>query len=113
MDEQLENWQHLMRELSNLVGKNEESLWNAEADLKKLIATKMFLAEMEHGCKSAVAQQRFADMDDDVHQLRLQLGVCRAKKEALKLKAKSIEIGFDKWRTDQVSLRTERKNYGA
>ena len=54
-----------------------------------------------------------ADMDDDVHQLRLKLGVCKAKKEALKLKAKSIEIGFDKWRTDQVSLRTERKNYGA
>ena len=43
MDEQIENWQHLMRELSNLVGKNEESLWNTEADLKKLIATKMFL----------------------------------------------------------------------
>ena len=42
MDEQIENWQHLMRELSNLVGKNEESLWNTEADLKKLIATKCF-----------------------------------------------------------------------
>jgi hypothetical protein len=83
-----------------------------EADLKRRVAQLKVSAEHE-GYKSAIAQDRQADLSDEVHGLRVQLGVARSKVAALRLEAKRVEIAFDVWRTKQASERAERRAYGA
>lgn len=83
-----------------------------EASLKRRIAQLMVSAEHE-GFKAHNAQVRQADLDDEVHQLRVNLGVAKAKVAAVKMEAKRVEIAFEMWRSKQANERMERKAYGA
>ena len=65
MEEVRENWMQLMRDVGKLYERAEQELHIADADLKKVIAQKQVEAEAQHGCKTAVSQQRFADNDED------------------------------------------------
>lgn len=83
-----------------------------EASLKRRIAQIKVAAEAQ-GYKAAIAQDRQADLSDEVYELRVQLGVAKSAVSALRLEAKRVEIAFDMWRTRQASERAERKAYGS
>lgn len=83
-----------------------------EANLKRRVAQLKVAAESE-GYKAAIAQDRQADLSDEVHALRVGVGVAKSKVAALRLEAKRVEIAFDVWRTKQASERAERRAYGA
>jgi hypothetical protein len=112
MEEVRENWMQLMRDVGKLYERAEQELHVADADLKRIIAKKQVEAEAQHGCKTAVSQQRFADNDDEVYKGRLRIGSLKGRIQFLKCEIKAVDIGFETWRTDQVSRREEMKAYG-
>lgn len=83
-----------------------------EANLKRKVAQVMVAAEAD-GKKAHNAQVREADLDEDVHLLRINLGVAKSKVAALRHEAKRVEIAFEMWRSRMANDRQERRAYGA
>ena len=44
---------------------------------------------------------------------RIKVGVAKGTLEAIRVKLKSLEVGYEVWRTREVSQRREQARYGA
>ena len=112
MDEQVESWQNKIRALEPLISKAEYAVLKGEADVKKLQA-QLELTATARGVKTVSAQKTYADNDDSLYQARLKVGVAKGQLSALKIELKSLDVGFEEWRTKMVNAREEKKRYGA
>ena len=63
--------------------------------------------------KTSSAQETWAESQQELYLARLKVGVAKGSLSALKITLKSLEIGFEEWRTKMVNAREERKRYGA
>ena len=106
MEEIREKWMHQIRKLAPQIkeAEYEIALNDAECKLK--------MKALGEGCKTVSAQEVYADMDDGLYTQRLRLGDSKGKLSALKVELKSLEIGFEQWRTEMVNMRKEYKRYG-
>ena len=111
-DEQSERWQHQIRALSPKIAEAEISVFREESDVKKLQA-KLELTAMANGAKTISMQKTLADNDPTLYEARLKVGVAKGSLSGLKIELRSIEVGFDEWRTKMASAREEKKRYGA
>tara|TARA_R110000765_G_C18440219_1_gene546874 strand:- start:85 stop:423 length:339 start_codon:yes stop_codon:yes gene_type:complete len=112
MNEQVESWQDKIRSLAPHVSKAEYEVLKCEADVKRLQAQLELIATAK-GVKTVSAQKTYADNDDSLYQFRLKVGVAKGQLSALKIELKSLDVGFEEWRTKMVNAREERKRYGA
>jgi len=112
MNEQVESWQDKIRSLAPRVSKAEYEVLKCEADVKRLQAQLELMATAK-GVKTVSAQKTYADNDDSLYQFRLKVGVAKGQLSALKIELKSLDVGFEEWRTKMVNAREERKRYGA
>ena len=113
MDEQQqENWMHEIRSLAPVIEKAEYELFKSEADVKKIFAVLKTKA-MSMGHKTNIAQETYAENQDELYQARLKVGVAKELLSSCKVQLKALEIGFEEWRTKMVNAREERKRYGA
>ena len=110
MNEQVESWQDKIRRLAPDIKSAEYELLKAQADIKKLQAQLELIATAQ-GVKTVSAQKTFADNDDGLYKARLHEGVCKGTLAALKVELKSLDVGFEEWRTKMVNSREERKRY--
>jgi|TARA_R110000751_G_scaffold21177_1_gene61127 hypothetical protein len=110
--EQEENWMHKIRSLAPLIEKIEIEVVTCEAKVKKLQAT-LKLQALAQGIKTTSAQETYADSQESLYEARLKIGVAKGGLSALKINLKALEIGFEQWRTEQVSARKEQARYGA
>lgn len=103
-----------------------ESLRETAKKFAKAVATREHLDEFKKsklailmkkyerdGFTSAVAQEREARADDEYIALLDGLKDAVEASESLRWQLKIAEIGAEIWRTQQASLRAERKGYGA
>ena len=112
MDTQVESWQHKIRSIVPAIEDAEFSVFKAEADIKMLQA-KLELTAASVGVKTIAGQKQHADSDDKLYQARLVYGLAKGKLAGLKVMLKSVEVGFEEWRTKMVNLRQEQKRYSA
>ena len=110
--EQEENWMHKIRGLAPLIEKTEIQVVKCEAQVKKLQAT-LKLQALATGMKTTSAQDTYAESQLSLYEARLRVGVAKGALSALKVNLKGLEIGFEEWRTKQVSARKEQARYGA
>jgi len=110
--EQVENWMHKIRSLAPTMEKTEYEVYKCEAEVKKLQAT-LKLQALATGMKTTSAQDTYAESQLSLYEARLRVGVAKGALSALKVNLKGLEIGFEEWRTKQVSARKERDRYGA
>ena len=106
-DEVVENWQHEIRKLAPLIEKAMYHVHEKEADVKQLQA-KLKLRAVDQGIKTNSGQETYAEATEELHEARLKVGV-----EAIRVQLKSLEIGYEVWRTREVSQRKEQSRYGA
>ena len=106
-----EKWMHKIRELAPEIKRAEYEIALNDADCKRKYA-KLKMKALGEGCKTVSAQEVYADMDDELYTQRLRLGDSKGKLSALKVELKSLEIGFEQWRTEMVNSRKEYKRYG-
>lgn len=97
-----------VRECADRLAAAHKGVAEADADVKRTIARKM----MESGEKSAAAQLRYADEDEEVFLKRVQCGVAEGELAAARAELKAIEISFETWRTRMANMRIERRAYG-
>jgi hypothetical protein len=69
-------------------------------------------AMLESGEKSAEAQKRYANNDDIIFQLRLDVGAAEGELAAARAELRAVEISFETWRTRMANARIERRAYG-
>ena len=112
MDEQIESWQNQIRGVAPLLQKAEYELLKAEADVKRVLALWKTVA-LSEGIKTTSAQDTYAENQEEVYQSRLAVAVAKGHLSSVKVQLKSLEVGFEEWRTKMVSAREERKRYGA
>lgn len=110
MNDQVESWQDKIRELAPKIANAEYKLLKAQADIKKLQA-KLELIATSRGVKTISAQKTYADNSDELYEARLKEGVAKGSLSALKIELKSLDVGFEEWRTKMVNAREERKRY--
>jgi|TARA_R110002051_G_scaffold40035_1_gene83672 hypothetical protein len=110
--EQVENWMHKIRSLAPTMEKTEYEVYKCEAEVKKLQAT-LKLQALATGMKTTSAQDTYAESQLSLYEARLRVGVAKGALSALKVNLKGLEIGFEEWRTKQVSARKEQARYGA
>jgi|TARA_R110000772_G_scaffold202207_1_gene312509 hypothetical protein len=110
--EQVENWMHQIRSLAPTMEKTEYEVYKCEAEVKKLQAT-LKLQALATGMKTTSAQDTYAESQLSLYEARLRVGVAKGALSALKVNLKGLEIGFEEWRTKQVSARKEQARYGA
>ena len=110
MNEQVESWQDKIRDLAPKISNAEYNLLKAQADIKKLQA-KLELIATSQGVKTISAQKTYADNSDELYEARLKEGVAKGSLSALKIELKSLDVGFEEWRTKMVNAREERKRY--
>lgn len=101
-----------IREAGEQMRTAEEEISRAEAMEKMLYAKSMVRAEGE-GNKTAAAQMRFADLDGDVYNARVNRGVAKGMLAAAKAEFRACEIEFEQWRSQKASNRLERRAYNA
>lgn len=90
----------------------EEEIGRAEAKEKMVYAKAMVVAEGE-GHKTAAAQMRFADLQGEVYNARVNRGVAKGMLAAAKAEFRACEIEFEQWRSEKASNRLERRAYNA
>ena len=73
----------------------------------------MKLKALAEGIKTTSAQETYAEASNELYEARLRVGVSKGALSALKISLKSLEIGFEEWRTKMVNAREERRRYGA
>ena len=110
--EQQENWMHQIRSLAPTMEKIEYEVYKCEAEVKKLQA-QLKLKALAEGIKTTSAQETYAEASNELYEARLRVGVAKGTLSALKVNLKGLEIGFEEWRTKQVSARKEQARYGA
>ena len=111
MEEMKEKWMHQIRKLAPQIKEAEYEIALNDAECKRMYA-KLKMKATSEGCKTVSAQEVYADMDDGLYTQRLRLGASKGKLSALKVELKSLEIGFEQWRTESVNMRREYKRYG-
>lgn len=112
MDTQVESWQHKIRNLAPVIEDAEFGVFKAEADIKRLQA-KLEITAVSLGIKTIAGQKTHAESDKSLYEARLAYGVAKGKLSGLKVQLKSLEVGFEEWRTKMVNRREEQKRYGA
>ena len=110
--EQVENWMHKIRSLAPTMEKTEYEVYKCEAEVQKLEAP-LKLQALATGMKTTSAQDTYAESQLSLYEARLRVGVAKGALSALKVNLKGLEIGFEEWRTKQVSARKEQARYGA
>ena len=110
--EQKENWLTQIRKMAPILRDAENSVFVSEAKLKKRLAELKIQATAE-GCRTVSAQEIFAENDEEIFILRLDLAKKRGLLLGHKTELKALEIGFEEWRTNMVNFREEKKRYGA
>ena len=111
-DEIQENWQHEIRNLVPLIEQAMYQVHEKDAEVKKLQAT-LKLEAMDKGIKTNSGQETYAEASDELYRARLKVGVAKGTLEAIRVQLKSLEIGYEVWRTRVVSQRKEQARYGA
>ncbi len=111
MEEVREKWMHQIRKLAPEIKRVEYEIALNDAECKRMYA-KLKMEALGEGCKTVSAQEVYADMDDGLYTQRLRLGASKGQLSALKVELKSLEIGFEQWRTEMVNSRKEYKKYG-
>jgi len=111
VEEITEKWMHQIRKLAPKIKEAEYEIYLNDAQCKRMYA-KLKMKALGEGCKTVSAQEVYADMDNELYTQRLRLGECKGKLSALKVELKSLEIGFEQWRTEMVNSRKEYKKYG-
>ena len=101
-----------IREAGEQMRSAEEEIGRAEATEKMVYAKAMVVAEGE-GHKTAAAQMRFADLQGDVYNARVNRGVAKGLLAAAKAEFRACEIEFEQWRSEKASNRLERRAYNA
>jgi len=112
MDVVVESWQDKIRHLAPALESAEFDVFKCDADIKQLQA-KLEISSVAMGYKTIAAQKQYAEAHDKLYDARLRLGCAKGALSALKVTLKSLEIGFEEWRTKMVNSREERKRYGA
>jgi hypothetical protein len=110
-EELREKWMHKIRALAPVIEKAEYEIHLNEAEVKRMYA-KLKMKALGEGCKTVSSQEVFADMDDELFTQRLRLGASKGQLSALRVQLKSLEIGFEQWRTEAVNMRKEYTRYG-
>ncbi len=108
MDE--ERFAQDIRDMASVIGGLERQVIATEADIKRIVAREMVVAEAA-GQKSAVAQS--ADLSDKVYEARIKHGTAKGQLAAARVEMKALEVAFETWRSKMASLRIERKVYSA
>ena len=85
----------------------------AEAGEKKMNATLMLTAQIEHGCKTVAAQSTWADQQASMEIARIQKGVANGLLAGAKSNYLAAEVSFKTWQTIQASTRMEKRVYGS
>tara|TARA_R100001126_G_scaffold99752_1_gene76009 strand:- start:423 stop:773 length:351 start_codon:yes stop_codon:yes gene_type:complete len=111
-DEIKESWEHRIRSMAPKIKEAEESLAKADASVKKLLA-ELKIKAFAAGAKTSSAQETQAESSDELFKKRLSVGTAKGEISSLKVELKSLEVGFEEWRTKMVNAREERKRYGA
>lgn len=101
-----------IREAGEQMRSAEEEIGRAEAKEKMVYAKAMVVAEGE-GHKTAAAQMRFADLQGEVYNARVNRGVAKGMLAAAKAEFRACEIEFEQWRSEKASNRLERRAYSA
>jgi hypothetical protein len=101
-----------IRSAGSLIRSAEQDIAKSEAVEKMLYAKAMVRAEAQ-GQKTAAAQMRCADLEDEVYQARVNRGVAKGALAAAKAEFMACEIEFEQWRSEKASNRMERKAYNA
>ena len=112
MEEVTEKWITRIRAMAPKLAKAESDVFVADADLKRLLAQKKLKATSE-GCRTVSAQDVYAENTQEVYSARLEIAKTKGVLMGLKVQLKSLEVGFEEWRTQMVNSREERKRYGA
>jgi|TARA_R100000664_G_scaffold12703_1_gene20415 hypothetical protein len=107
-----ESWMQKIRDIAPVIEKTEYEVFKCEAEVKKLHAT-LKMQALSDGMKTSSAQETWAESQQELYLARLKVGVAKGTLSALKINLKSLEIGFEEWRTKMVNAREERKRYGA
>ena len=110
--EQKEKWLHKIRKLAPILRDAENSVFVSEAKLKKRLAELKIEATAE-GCRTVSAQEIYAENNNEIFLLRLNLAKHKGLLIGYKTELKALEIGFEEWRTNMVNFREEKKRYGA
>jgi hypothetical protein len=111
-DQTIETWQDKIRRIASDIQNAEFAVFKAEADMKKLQAS-LELQAMATGAKTISAQKTLAENDSKLYDARLKHGMAKGNLSGLKIELKSLEIGFEEWRTKNANIRSERSRYGA
>jgi hypothetical protein len=101
-----------IREAGEQMRSAEQEIGRAEATEKMVYAKAMVVAEGE-GHKTAAAQMRFADLQGEVYNARVNRGVAKGMLAAAKSEFRACEIEFERWRSEKASNRLERRAYNA
>ena len=97
MDEQQqENWMQEIRSLAPVIEKAEYELFKSEADVKKIFAVLKTKA-MSMGHKTNIAQETYAENQDELYQARLKVGVAKGFLSSCKVQLKALRNGELKW----------------
>jgi|TARA_R100001530_G_scaffold136356_2_gene116670 hypothetical protein len=107
-----ESWMQRIRDIAPVIEKTEYEVFRCDAEVKKLHAT-LKMQALADGMKTSSAQETWAESQQELYLARLRVGVAKGTLSALKITLKSLEIGFEEWRTKMVNAREERKRYGA
>ena len=108
----IETWQDKIRQIASRIESAEFSVFKAEADLKRLQSS-LELQAMSNGAKTISAQKTIAENDPKLYEARLKYGMAKGALSGLKVELKSLEVGFEEWRTKNANVRSERSRYGA
>lgn len=112
IDEIKESWEHRIRSIAPKIQKAEEDLVKSDASVKKLLA-ELKIKALASGVKTSSAQETQAESSQELYEKRLSVGTAKGQISSLKVELKSLEVGFEEWRTKMVNEREERKRYGA
>ena len=110
MDDEL--WHHRIRSLAEPIQKAEYEVFEAEANVKRLLA-RLKLEATANGCRTVSAQEVFAENADEMYQARLEVGKKKGMLSGLRVRLDAYKVGFEEWRTKMVNAREEAKRYNA
>ena len=111
-EEVVENWQHMIRKLAPLIEDAMVQVHTKEAEVKQLQAV-LKLKALYSGIKTNSGQETYAEASEELKDARIKVGVAKGTLEAIRVKLKSLEVGYEVWRTREVSQRREQARYGA
>ena len=111
-EEVVENWQHMIRKLAPLIEDAMVQVHTKEAEVKQLQAV-LKLKALDSGIKTNSGQETYAEASEELKDARIKVGVAKGTLEAIRVKLKSLEGGYEVWRTREVSQRREQARYGA